>query len=284
MENPYPVQIALAVGGQGQVSVMYGGIPYEAHWKGNSVSVTHLMDIMSHPSCRKSGLFVKTGHAFFDLFAGPEKTIFYYGFPGKFHFEIGEKYLQYTALQGGASFLTVQPARLASNMRRFGGRIEQVTRIDHRFDALWHECCAYYPFSVIRNTAFLEWRFIRHPLHQYELWVYKPYFRPGMRAYAVLLIEETKTRVVDILAPPSERVVTDFLGRLALRLNDRGIKEMETWLPENHFMTQFALSSGFSRFEEPLGFIPTGRSFHPDLSVDWAAKHLYYTMADGDLL
>ncbi|MFP4087436.1 MAG: GNAT family N-acetyltransferase, partial [Desulfobacteraceae bacterium] len=89
LKNPYPVQIGVAVDDDERVLVLYGGIPYRANWNGNQVSMTHLMDIMSHPDCRGSGLFVKTGAAFFDLFAGPERTLFYYGFPGKYHFDIG---------------------------------------------------------------------------------------------------------------------------------------------------------------------------------------------------
>jgi len=264
--------------------VMYGGIPYRANWKGKMVCVTHLADIMSHPVCRGTGLFVRAGTAFFDLFAGPEATIFYYGFPGKFHFDIGEKYLEYLALKGGVSFLTTRTTDLARNRMRFGGRIERITDVDDAFDGLWKGCCGDYPFAVIRDSAFLRWRFFKHPLHKYELWGYRPYIQKGLKAYAVFSLEDGKARLIDMLAPFSHRTIGDFLGRLGAQFAERGIEEMETWLPGNHFLASAAISAGFRRLQEPLGFIPTGRSFHPSLSLDWASENIYYSMADGDLL
>jgi hypothetical protein len=284
LKNPYPVQIALAVGEDGTIRVMYGGIPYRATWKNERVTVTHLMDIMSHPNYRKSGLFVKTGTAFFDLYAGPHRTCFYYGFPGKYHFDIGKKYLKYTDLENGVSFLRAETRALARNKARFGGRIERITQAEGVVDDIWDLCVRDYPLAVIRDSAFIRWRFFEHPLNPYEVWGYRSFFRKDWKGYAVLAVEGEKARMVDLLLPFSRKTAVDFLARMGSQVCGRGIMEIETWLPQGHFMTGFAESAGFRPFEEPLGFIPTGRSFHPDLSVDWASRHLYYTMADGDLL
>lgn len=285
LENPYPVQIALAVGEDGRTLVMYGGIPYRANWEGKTVTITHLMDIMSHPDCRGSGLFVKTGMAFFDLFAGPDSTLFYYGFPGPYHFEIGKKYLEYRDLQGGAAFLSARPGALARRMRRWpSGQIERVTAVDETIDRLWRRSAEHYPLAVARDAAFFRWRFFEHPLRRYEVWGYRSLFLRDWKAYAVFVIDGNKARIVDILCPPSEKVVWGLLAMLGHELEERGIEEMEVWLPQHHFLTRLAASAGFRRSQEPLGFVPTGRSFHPELSLDWASRHLYYTMADGDLM
>jgi hypothetical protein len=284
LENLYPVQIALALDEDARILVMYGGIPYTVNWKGKSVTMTHLMDIMSHPDCRGSGLFVKTGMAFFDLFAGPDRTCFYYGFPGKYHFDIGEKYLAYTGLEGGVRFLAAPTEALAHKSRALSGRIERVRDVDESFDGLWGGCRDYYPFAVIRNSAFLRWRFFEHPSRKYEVWFYRSYFKKDLKAYAVFTVEGETARMVDILAPCIEGTVEGFLGRVGHRFYKRGIKEIQTWLPRSHFLTQSLISAGFRDRQEPLGFIPTGRSFHPDISLGWASRNLFYTMADGDLL
>jgi hypothetical protein len=284
LENPYPVQIALAVGEDGRTLVMYGGIPYRANWEGKTVTITHLMDIMSHPDCRGSGLFVKTGMAFFDLFAGPGRTLFYYGFPGKYHFDIGKKYLAYSGFQGGVAFLMARAGALARKSRWPLGRIERITEVDDAFDGLWKRSVGDYPLAVIRDAAFLQWRFFEHPLRRYEMWGYRPYLHRELRAYAVFSVEGETARMVDILCPPSKKAAGDFLARLGRQFDERGIREIQTWLPKDHFLGRLAVSAGFNPFQEPLGFIPTGRSFHPGLSMDWASQHLYYTMADGDLL
>lgn len=284
LKNPYPVQIAVAVGEDGMIAVMYGGIPYRANWKGDIVTITHLMDIMSHPTCRGSGLFVKTGLAFFDLFAGPERTCFYYGFPGKYHFEIGRKYLQYDELKKGVGFLKAEVRALTRNRTRFGSRIEPISKVDEAFDHLWGRCARDYPLAVVRDAPFLRWRFFEHPLCDYEVWGYRSCFRRAWTGYAAFAIQGKKARMVDFLCPPSEKIVEDLFARLGQQFDERGIREVEIWLPKDHFLTRVAVAIGFRLFPEPLGFIPTGRSFHPGLSLDWASQHLYYTMADGDLL
>jgi hypothetical protein len=246
--------------------------------------MTHLMDIMSHPDCRKSGLFVKTGMAFFDLFAGPDRTCFYYGFPGKYHFDIGKKYLAYTGLDGGVRFLAAPTGALAPKSRALSGRVERVRDVDETFDDLWHGCREGYPFAVIRDAAFLRWRFFEHPSRKYEIWTYRSYFKKDLKAYAVFALEGETARMVDILIPGAEKTVEDFLARVSHQFHRRGINAIETWLPESHFLIQSLVDAGFGERQEPLGFIPTGRSFHPNISVDWASRNLFYTMADGDLL
>ncbi len=283
LENPYRLQIALCVGEEGTILVMYGGIPYRANWKAKTVTVTHLADIMSHPDCRGTGLFVRAGAAFFDLFAGPEATIFYYGFPGKYHFDIGAKYLEYTALKGGVGFLTARTRDLSQSKTRFGGQIERIADVDHSFDRLWRRCSGDYPFALIRDAAFLRWRFFEHPLQTYEVWGYRSYLKREWQAYAVFVFEGAKARLIDMLAPYSKKTICDFLARLGAQFVERGIEEVEVWLPGDHFLASMGISAGFRRLPEPLGFIPTGRSFHPSLSLDWVSENIYWSMADGDL-
>ncbi|MFP4088648.1 MAG: hypothetical protein ACLFUL_17860, partial [Desulfobacteraceae bacterium] len=173
---------------------------------------------------------------------------------------------------------------LAQNRSWSAGRAERMTNVDPAFDALWRRYAQDYPLAVIRDAAFLKWRFFENPLHEYELWVYKGRFRQDGKAYAVLALEGEKARMVDLFAPPSGKIIPPFLAELGRGLCERGVREMETWLPQDHFMAQFAMLAGFRPCTEPLGFIPTGRSFHPGLSLGWASNRLYYTMADGDLL
>jgi len=40
---------------------------------------------------------------------------------------------------------------------------------------------------------------------------------------------------------------------------------------------------GFQAIPEPIGIIPTGRSFSSGLDWTWASNNFFYTMGDGDL-
>jgi len=284
LQGPFKNQIAVCTDAPGNILVLYGGIPFRAAWGDQTVRMTQLMDIMSHPSCRGSGLFIRTAEAFFDFFAGAGKTVFYYGFPGAYHYTIGEKYLDYRMLNQGMGFMTAKTADLKATVKPFQGVAEPIQRIDASLDDMWRRERGSYPLSVIRDGRFLHWRFFQHPFNRYELWGFRPFLRRQLKAYAVLSIKGPKARLVDVFAPNSEPIVTGFLSRMAAHYISRDIEEMEVWLPKAHFLEPACIAAGFLPAKEPLGIIPTGRSFDPRLDYDWASENMYYTMADGDLM
>ncbi|OQX73355.1 MAG: hypothetical protein B6D64_13975, partial [Bacteroidetes bacterium 4484_276] len=59
--------------------------------------------------------------------------------------------------------------------------------------------------------------------------------------------------------------------------------KVQLWLPKNHFITDNLVEIGFEEKPEPLGIIPTGRSFDKTLDIDFAINNIFYTMGDGDL-
>ena len=280
LKNPYNRQMLLCVSETGQMVVSYTGIPYRTNLQGKTVEMTQLMDIMSHPEYRKTGLFIKTAHAFFEIFG--KDILFVYGFPGKYHLDIGEKYLGYKALTKSVSYLSAQIDVLASRKAE-SGRIERIMDIDASFDRLWEKCQDNYPFSIIRNSDFVRWRFLNHPMKKYEIFGYRKDSDNGLSAYAVFSVEEEKARIADILAPFPEDLVGDFMNQTACELKGRGIERIETWLPENHFITKTLTSAGFINSPEPLGIFPTVRNFEKAPLLEWTSEHLFYTMADADL-
>ena len=288
LENPYDRQIMLCVSEKGIPVAMYSGIPYRAVFKGEPTHFTHLMDNVSHPAFRgviggRRGLFVRTADALFDRWGGPHCSIFIYGFPGERHFLLGKRILKYTALSNNLSHMGVSAAELARRKLPFVGKIEPLMEIDGALDDQLKEARAYYPFAVFRDASFIDWRFMRHPEKTYRIWVYRSYFRKELKGYAVFSYEDDKAVMIDILMPPSNRTIQDFLARLGNELVRKGLNRIETLLPKNHFLTHAAKSAGFEIIEDQPIFVPTGRIFHPTLSFDWINENIFYTMADGDL-
>ena len=97
-------------------------------------------------------------------------------------------------------------------------------------------------------------------------------------------IEDSTARVVDLLMPPDGRAVNILSGRLAADLSRRGIERVETWLPGGHFLAALLERAGWNREDEPLGIVPTARSFDDALEMAWVSKNFFYTMADSDLM
>ncbi|MDA3894695.1 MAG: GNAT family N-acetyltransferase [Desulfobacteraceae bacterium] len=281
-KNPYGNRILLCVKETGEVVVMYSGIPYRANMDGESLEIIHLSDIMSHPDYRKTGLFIKTVEAFIAYFGGPQKAVLFYGFPGMYHFDIGRKYLEYRELSGGVQFLSVTIKDLSENDHS-RGCVTRISNIDDVGKDIWPECQKYFPFSVIRDKQFLKWRFQMNPIHSYKIYGYALNPDSQLIGYAAFAQDEDTLIMVDLLMPPSLAMVQDFMAIMAAEFIKQNIKKAKTWLPANHFLNNILVSCGFDVQPEPLGFVPTGRSFSPCLPWDWGSQNMYYSMADADL-
>lgn len=283
-ENPFGCRMMLCVNEADEPVVVYGGVPYRANWNGKSTEIIHLMDIMSHPDYRKTGLFVKTGDAFFDQFTGNDRAVLLYGFPGQYHFDIGQKYMAYQKMLPGVVYLQVKLSCVMGHVPESEGSITRISEVDDALDSLWETVKHDYPFSIQRDSTFAHWRYDRHPVRGYEIWGYRFNLQDPMLAYVVLKVDSGKAVIVDLLTPDSQFVVWNVLGKLAKILSARGVEQMETWLPGGHFLCRHAISYGFESFAEPTGIIPAVRMVCPSIAFESFCEHMYYTMADGDLI
>lgn len=289
--NPFGRQIMLCLHEDTTPVVMFAGLPYPATCNKKNVFVTHAVDNMSHPSFRgaisgRKGLFVQTAELFLQSYAGPDRSVFVYGFPGQRHYRLGKIMLNYTQLPGGIAYLEADVKDLFRRFQVFSGRIRQVKPEHPIFDQLIHSLASTYPFVVRRDAQFMQWRFGLHPVHRYELWTAYTFVGQRPKGYAVVKTEDNQAVVVDVMLEGDQKTIHAFWSRLARRLAEQGIQKLKTWLPGGHFMVRMLQGCGFVLRTEPIGFVPAAveRTFDPKLDFSWAAKNMYYTMADGDLL
>ncbi len=288
VDNPLGSVIYLCLDqGGGPAVVMYGGVPYPARCSGRDVVFVQLMDIMSHPDYRKTGLFVKSAHAYYDHFGDGTDCPFVYGFPGQYHFDIGSKYLSYVRLDSGMAYLEASAEKLAGSAGRLGGllggKVDAIQAVDARFDDLWERYSHLYPLSAVRNREFLQWRFMDHPSKTYRVFTLGRPFTGTLGGYAVLAAEGATARIVDIFTGDNPMEIKSLLGGVGRQLLESGTTRVCTWLPGNHFITEGSLAAGFERVPEPLGLIPTVSLFDKNLDAGWVSDRLYYTMADCDV-
>lgn len=283
-DNPFGRRILLCLDREdGAALVMYSGVPYRAEWRGRRVEIVQLMDIMSHPDYRKTGLFVKAAALFFELFAGGD-SVLHYGIPGRYHFDIGARYLKYSELASGVAFLGGEVAALARRLPRPRGSATLIDRPGSELDRAWAASAVHYPLAAVRDAAFVDWRFFHHPTRDYRVFVYRSGLRRRVSGYAVIGIEDRVARLVDVLVPPDDGMIAAFLGGVAAAAGAEGAERLETWLPGDHFLVRALEAAGWTREPEPLGIVPTARSFDDGLSIPWASENFFYTMADSDLL
>ncbi|MBF0413309.1 MAG: GNAT family N-acetyltransferase [Desulfamplus sp.] len=312
IENPYRTAIMICENSKSLPVVFYGGVPFASTCCGRQIVMIHLSDIMSHPDYRGSGLFIHTANAYFDTFGSVDDICIMYGFPGKFHFDIGAKYLQYSPLGSGAAFFKAESENIKKFKQIVSGTIALFPASDPCFDYIWKNLSTIYPLSVVRDSAYMAWRYFKHPVRKYEVWCYKGLFHKEWQAFVVIQIKDEvvtieseaiskqdgitqtndktnfrrtaqKAVIVDMLMPDSEPVFRDFMGSVASMLIKRGIKTVETWISDNHFLCSLFSKYGFEKAEEPIGIIPTVRLFENTFDINWVNQNFYYTMGDGDL-
>ena len=267
---------------------MYAGIPFRANWGGRSIRLTQLIDNMSHPAYRhltngRKGLFVQTAEHFFDTYGSGPEPGFHYGFPGLRHHKLGAMLLHYSRLAGGAAYLEARFPKISIPL--FGSSSKKVVRLFHasdELDELWNKAARYYPFSVVRDAQFVRWRFFDRPAADYHVYAYRN--EQGLSAYVAARFDGDTAAIVDILALPDGNDLRDIVRTIGRECCKKRVRTLKVWLPGDHFIGGMLLRRGFTNREEPLGIVPTGRSFIPGLDIDYAASNMYYTMADSDLL
>ncbi len=283
VDNPFGMRVLVCFDAGGEIAVvMYSGVPYRARWNGRAVEIVQLMDIMSHPDVRKTGLFIKAAEVFFELFAGGD-SVLYYGIPGRYHFDIGAKYLHYSELPSGVAYLRGPTRELARPGGFLSHSVRLINRPSKELDRVWTGVAGHYPLAAVRDAAFVDWRFFRNPQREYRVYIVHSGITRRPRGYAVVGVDGGTARLVDVVTPPDRGVIAALSGRLAADLAARDVDHIETWLPGGHFLTSGLLEAGWTRESEPLGIVPTARSFDPELTIPWVSENFFYTMADSDL-
>ena len=284
-------RILLCVTSENQPVVMFSCMPYPALLHGNAVRIGHAVDSMSHPEFRGSvsgrrGLFALTAGLFFDLYGRKDDLIFIYGFPGERHYRLGKILLNYTRMTNRLLYFTWQTGILKNRVKLFKGRLGSVRGDDPSLDDLAWRMKDYYPFAVLRDSSFMNWRYEQHPTASYHIFTSNSLLRRKIKGFMVVRLEAGLATIVDMLLPPDQEVITDFLARACARLKDMGVEKVRTWLPDGHFQTGALRSMGIEPEDEPLGIIPAAvaRDFHPGCPHQQCIREMFYTMADGDLV
>jgi hypothetical protein len=284
LDNPYGAQMVICQeGDSGRIVGVYSGIPYRTWYCGRIVRFTQLMDIMVHPDNRRDGVFLKTANTFFSWYGPPAGSVCLYGFPGELHFRIGRRLLRYRALAPRPAYLTASLSALGRRLRPFCGRIEPVTTADFSFDRLAAACHHRRQAMVVRDAAFVQWRFLDHPRCDYRIWAALPFRGGEWRGYGVFVVRADTVCLVDLVLPPDAALLADFLARVARAQAGSWPDRLVTWMPPGQSLAAGLMRVGMTLEAEPLGIIPTVKIMDPGLRAEWLADQLHYTMADADL-
>jgi hypothetical protein len=174
-------------------------------------------------------------------------------------------------------------AALAPRLRSHGITIEEIDRFDTRFDDFWNRVCGEYECISVRDSAFLNWRFVECPLSSYRMLAAS---RNGQLAGFVVFRTERRDGIlyghlVDLLASRQQPEVLHALVRAAAgALGRAGVD-----------MVACSMSSDQRLYDRVLraeGFVyrqdgsPVQWSEKSLGGKDWPEREWFVTLADSD--
>jgi len=163
--------------------------------------------------------------------------------------------------------------------------VTRETTFTEEFDGLWDAVAGEYPAIVVRDRAYLEWRYEENPT-EYTILVARD-ASGRLQGFAVGLVVESEAKkigyLVDILTRRRDRATQVALVNGILRsCSDEGAQTVYTWIVNARASVQSTLRSTL----RSLGFFPRGGSgvlWRPHVDGLPADPRAWYlTMSDFD--
>jgi len=175
--------------------------------------------------------------------------------------------------------------RLRSAERRhrptFSTCIVESPRFDDRFDRLFEVVDSGRRVVGVRDSRYLDWRYVRNPLYQ----THAVLARDGdsLAGYVLFVLEDAIAHVKDVLSPADGRVARDLLARLirhAAKLRLAGISAV---VLEGHPIVDILRDFGFARREDSSQMFAYVPPASPLARVVLKPKSWLFSVGDRDL-
>ncbi len=284
-----PAQIMLALDGEsGAVIAQYAALVMRFSVEGRDEVVTQPLDSMVDPQWRGSGAFVATAKRYFEVFGNAAHCLASYGFPNARACRLGRRALGYvptfapiTTLHanlfadGGWRRLAAQPPAL---------RVCEVARYGPEVDALWAANRARYPFALVRDARYLNWRFADAPV-SHRLFLAVDRTTSAVRAAFVLRerwCADSIVALADYLAAPDDdAALHTALAFAVAQATQRGFGRVETWLSPHSPL--FARARNLGLGCEPAPSTMVARFYRPRAPLQWYLDRWHFTIGDSDV-
>lgn len=288
-QPPHGPWAAVAVSEAGDVIAHYATIPLRARLDGDEVLVTHGVDSMVHPDWRRrlkrEGPFLQAAQLFFATWGNAQHAHAGYGFPNKIALRVGTSLLGYHIVHQplptrflnffqGAPDVPQVPGITAGPLHELGADV----------DALWQRVAPSVRFGLVRDRAYLAWRYLRCPI-PHDLLALRD-AHGGLRGILALRAGWAGVPILavcEIVAPPEDRdAFQAALAAACAQARARGMGRLELWVPPHSTLAAHADALGLGT--EPSFYNPCLMLYRePPERIAWYREHWYFTIGDSDL-
>lgn len=295
-DNPAGTQIVVSVEDDGAVVGHYACLPARARVDGEIVVAGQGIDSMVRADHRRGlkreGVFVRTARGYFEQFGHWPVCAFGYGFPNRQAYPIGVRLVGYKPVfrplptlyrnffeEGDDDAVGRETSAEAARLD-----VVEVDRFGATADELWTRLAPNFPFALVRDAAYLDWRYAACPWLGYRRFVVRE--RGGL--VRALFVARTNWQrqpigaLVDFLGAPDDAAAVGLALRTTTRIaRDAGQARVEAWFPERSPWFHHALGSGFR--SEPCQYVLCVMLYRERPDLEWVRERWYYTIGDSDV-
>ena len=274
-------RIMVAVDSEDKVVAHFSAILIRALVDGRILQGGQSVDVfcLRRPDAIRQKVYLKTVQEFYRRYGAPDRLAFLFGFPGERHLKLGQLRLQYSTPMPVPMWQRSVAAR-----RVWWPRYEVRNGFDSAaMDQLWRRSANRYPVCVVRESEWVERRYLSRPNNKYS---HLTVWRKGlMQAWAVFQIARDAAQWIDLVwdgrEPQALITLDNEIARIA---RSKGAKGVEMWLSGDEPVANILRSSGWERVEHPQQLHMTSVLFDSTLDRADLIRRFYLTMGDSDLV
>lgn len=286
-QNPAGQRVFVALRG-GEVVAQYAALPVRVWIGGEARIFAQIVDSMVHPAhrARSAGksLFLETARAFFETFGGAQADLVHFGWPNERALAVGERELGYGTVRTQLALIRELGAAIAPARREDCEALE-LEVFDEQARWLWDRCADSLRVSTIRDAAYWNWRFVRHPRARYTLHGVRDasgVLRGVCIARRARFADQDLWCLADWLVAPDEPAVAEALLAATLRsARAHSAQALVALLPEWSAWHRWFQQRGF--LAHPTAYRTVARSFQPRYDHAWLRSNWWYQLGDSDL-
>lgn len=166
-------------------------------------------------------------------------------------------------------------------------KIIEIHFFDERFDRFWEERKKDYEIMLVRDSTYLNWRYIDHPARRYKVVAYLLDGKiKGFIVFTTGVDEVRRGIIMDIMVDPSEKKAVDYLLSAAIKFFYKEATDaVVLWLPEHASLVRDIKKWGFVRCETQHNLIARivqqeEKRVNPEYIMN--PDNWYFTMGDSD--
>lgn len=275
----------------GEVVGQYVGLPARAIYGERTRIFTQIIDVAVDPRFRRGlkrpGLFGTLADAYIDDYLASGKVSIGYGFPTPEALRIGQRVAGYVPLHPVIRLVLDLDGR-ESKRRSWRSRrlsVEPIDRFGDEVDQLWERTGSGLGVATIRDSRYLNWRYVDCPDVRYTALAARRWFNGDLAGMAILRLgvgDQPIACLVDWLVPPGDTTTADLLlHHCERRSREAGMTQLQAWFPPSAWPHRLLLERGYRL--EPTLYHLVALTKVPDVSLEWVDQHWYYTMGDSDI-